>query len=87
MIRVFVLYLDAPDPDRYEQHVELNRREVLTATIRHGRILGTPQGESDIAYYFGSTRTKGFDKDRANTIVFNAPTVHTVPCSVLNVRV
>jgi hypothetical protein len=52
VIRVFVLYPDAPDPDRYEQHVELNRREVPTATIRHGRILGTPQGESDIAYYF-----------------------------------
>ena len=52
MIRVFVLYPEAPDPERYEQHVELNRREVPDATIRHGRILGTPQGESDIAYYF-----------------------------------
>ena len=52
MIRVFVLYPDVPDPDRYEQHVELNRREVPSATIRHGRILGTPQGESDVAYYF-----------------------------------
>ena len=52
VIRVFVVYLDAPDPDRYEQHVELSRREVPSATIRHGRILGTPQGESDLAYYF-----------------------------------
>ena len=50
MIRVFALYPDAPDPDRYEKHVELNRHEVPTATIRHGRILGTPQGESDIAW-------------------------------------
>jgi hypothetical protein len=52
VIRVFVLYPEAPDPERYEQHVELNRREVPDATIRHGRILGTPQGDSDVAYYF-----------------------------------
>lgn len=52
MIRVFVLYPETPDRDRYEQHVELNRREVPGATIRHGPILGTPQGESDVAYYF-----------------------------------
>jgi hypothetical protein len=52
VIRVFVLYAEAPDPERYEQHVELNRREVPTATIRHGRVLGTPQGDSDVAYYF-----------------------------------
>ena len=52
MIRVIVLYPEAPDPERYDQHVELNRREVPTAAIRHGRILGTPQGDSDLAYYF-----------------------------------
>ena len=52
MIRVFVLYPEAPDAERYEQHVEVNRREVPTATIRHGRILGSPQGEPDVAYYF-----------------------------------
>jgi len=52
LIRVFVLYSEAPDPERYEQHVEVSRREVPAATIRHGRILGTAEGESDIAYYF-----------------------------------
>jgi hypothetical protein len=52
VIRVFVVYPQAPEPDRYEQHVELSRREVPSATIRHGRILGTPEGESDLAYYF-----------------------------------
>jgi len=40
MIRVFVLYEQAPDPERYAEHVELNRRETPEATIRHGRILG-----------------------------------------------
>ena len=52
MIRVFVLYEQAPDPETYEEHVELNRREVPGATIRHGRVLGSAQGESDVAYYF-----------------------------------
>jgi hypothetical protein len=52
MIRVFVLYEEAPDPEAYEEHVELNRREVPDASIRHGRILGSAQGESDVAYYF-----------------------------------
>ena len=52
MIRVFVLYAEAPDPERYEEHVELNRREVPGATLRHGRILGSASGESDLAYYF-----------------------------------
>jgi hypothetical protein len=45
VIRVFVLYAETPEPDAYEQHVELNRREVPGATIRHGRILGSAQGE------------------------------------------
>ena len=52
MIRVIVLYREAPDPERYAEHVELSRREAPGATIRHGRVLGTPQGESDLAYYF-----------------------------------
>jgi hypothetical protein len=52
MIRVFVLYPEAPEPGRYAEHVELSKREVPGAAIRHGRILGTPAGESDVAYYF-----------------------------------
>jgi hypothetical protein len=52
VIRVFVLYEQAPDPGAYEEHVELNRREVPSATIRHGRVLGSAQGDSDVAYYF-----------------------------------
>ena len=52
MVRVFVLYPEAPDPERYERHVELSRREVPAATIRHGRIFGSPQGEPEYAHYF-----------------------------------
>jgi hypothetical protein len=52
MVRVFVLYSQAPDAERYEQHVELSRREVPAATIRHGRIFGSPEGQAEYAYYF-----------------------------------
>jgi hypothetical protein len=52
VIRVFVLYPQAPEPARYEEHVELSRREVPGATIRHGRILGSPAGKADLAHYF-----------------------------------
>jgi len=52
MVRVFVLYAEAPDPERYEEHVELCRREVPQATIRHGKVFGSPSGDSDVAYYF-----------------------------------
>jgi len=52
VIRVFVLYREAPDPERYAEHVELSRREAPGATIRHGRILGSPTGKADYAYYF-----------------------------------
>ncbi|HEX6490424.1 MAG TPA: hypothetical protein VF002_03495 [Gaiellaceae bacterium] len=52
MIRVFVLYPEAPDPERYQEHVAFNRRELPGVTIRHGPVLGTPVGESEFAYYF-----------------------------------
>jgi hypothetical protein len=52
VIRVFVLYSEAPDPDAYAAHVQLNLREVPAAMIRHGPILGSAQGKSEYAYYF-----------------------------------
>jgi hypothetical protein len=52
MVRVFVLYPQAPPAGRYEQHVELSRREVPAATIRHGRIFGSPAGQPEYAHYF-----------------------------------
>jgi hypothetical protein len=50
VIRVFVLYPEAPDPDRYAEHVQLNLREVPAAMI--GPIFGSAQGKSEYAYYF-----------------------------------
>jgi hypothetical protein len=52
VIRVFVLYREAPDPERYAEHVELSRREAPGAIVRHGRILGSPTGKADYTHYF-----------------------------------
>jgi hypothetical protein len=50
MIRAFVLYDEAPEPDRYAQHVELCEK-VPGATFRHGRVFGAPMGEPEHKYY------------------------------------
>ena len=51
MIRVFVLYSEQPDHERYEQHVALVRQQVPGAQTRHGRVLGG-MPDPDAAYYF-----------------------------------
>ena len=50
MIRALVLYGEAPDPDRYAQHVALCE-QVPGATFRHGRVFGAPMGEPEHTYY------------------------------------
>jgi hypothetical protein len=50
VIRVFVLYEQEPDPERYEQHAELCRR-VEGGTFRHGKVFGSPAGEPRYPYY------------------------------------
>jgi hypothetical protein len=52
LVRVFVLYREEPPAERYAEHVELSRREVPEATIRHGRIFGSPSGEPKYKHYF-----------------------------------
>jgi len=49
MIKVFVLYEQEPDAERYEQHAELCRR-VEGGTFRHGKVFGSPTGQR-YAYY------------------------------------
>jgi hypothetical protein len=51
VIRVFVLYSEQPDPERYERHAELARQQVPAAETRHGRVLGG-MPDPDAAYYF-----------------------------------
>jgi hypothetical protein len=50
MIRAIVLYEEAPDADRYAQHVQLCEK-VPGATFRHGRVFGAPAGKPKYAYY------------------------------------
>ena len=50
MVRAFVLYESEPDPERYEQHVELCR-QVPGATFRHGKVFGAPMGDPAYRYY------------------------------------
>jgi hypothetical protein len=52
VVRVFVLYDQEPPAERYAEHVELSRKEVPEATIRHGPIFGSPAGRPEHAYYF-----------------------------------
>jgi hypothetical protein len=50
MVRAFVLYESAPDPERYERHAELCR-QVPGGEFRHGPVFGSPAGEPAYAYY------------------------------------
>ena len=50
MIRVFVVYEDEPDPERYAEHVALCEK-VEGATFRHGKVFGAPAGEPSFRYY------------------------------------
>ena len=50
MVRVFVLYEQEPDPERYERHAELCRR-VPGGTFRHGKVFGAAVREPLYRYY------------------------------------
>jgi hypothetical protein len=50
VVRVFIVYEQEADPERYEQHAELCRA-VEGAVFRHGKVFGTPMGEPAFRYY------------------------------------
>ena len=50
MLRVVVLYEEAPDPAAYAEHAEVCER-VPGATFRHGPVFGAPMGEPAHAYW------------------------------------
>jgi hypothetical protein len=50
VVRAVVLYGEAPDPQRYAEHVELCLK-VPGATFRHGRVFGAAMGDPPHAYY------------------------------------
>ena len=83
MIRVFVLYEQAPDPERYEQHAELCRR-VEGGTFRHGRVFGAPVGEprypysaewefADLDAFKGAARTPEFAETGKDAMAMGVP--------------
>ena len=52
MVRAFVLYEgQAPDAERYEQHVSDFADKVPGATFRHGKVFGAAFGEPKYKYY------------------------------------
>jgi hypothetical protein len=50
VIRVFMVYEQEPEPERYEHHAELCR-QVAGGTFRHGKVFGAPTGEPRYRYY------------------------------------
>jgi uncharacterized protein (TIGR02118 family) len=50
MVRAFVLYDEAPDPERFAAHVALCQK-VPGGAFRHGRVFGAPMGEPAYRYY------------------------------------
>jgi hypothetical protein len=50
VLRVVVLYEEAPDAEAYAAHAEVRRR-VPGGTFRHGPVFGAPMGEPPHAYW------------------------------------
>ena len=51
MVRAIVLFEEAPDPERYRQHVDDFAAKVECSAFRHGRIFGSPFGEPTFRHY------------------------------------
>jgi hypothetical protein len=49
MIKVFVLYEQEPEPERFEKHAELCRR-IEGGAFRHGKVFGSPTGQRYVYY-------------------------------------
>ena len=51
MIRAFVLFDEAPEPARYQQHLDEFGSKVDCQAFRQGRIFGSPFGEPKFHHY------------------------------------
>lgn len=83
MIRVFVVYEEEPEAERFAQHAELCR-EVVGGTFRHGKVFGAPMGEPRFRYYAewefpdidafkNAARTPEFAKTGADAMEMGTP--------------
>jgi hypothetical protein len=50
MVKAFILFEGAPDPDRYELHVRDFSLDIPGATFRHGPVFGSPFGDPKYKY-------------------------------------
>jgi hypothetical protein len=50
VVRVFIVYEQKPEAERFERHAELCRN-VSDGTFRHGEVFGAPMGEPKFKYY------------------------------------
>jgi len=51
MVRAIVLFEDAPDAERYQQHLDEFGSKVECSAFRHGRTIGSPLGEVRFQHY------------------------------------
>ena len=51
MFRALVLFEEAPDPERYQQHIDDFGSKVACSALRHGGIFGSPFGEAKYRHY------------------------------------
>ena len=66
MIRVFVLYEQEPEPDRYQDHAALCRK-VPGGMFRHGRVFGAPMGHEPPYKYYAEWEFQDKDAIKAAT--------------------
>jgi hypothetical protein len=51
MVRAIIQYESEPDAERYRQHVDEFVPAIECAAFRHGKVFGTPFGETKYSYY------------------------------------
>jgi hypothetical protein len=83
VIRVFIVYEQEPDAERYAEHAGLCE-QVEGATFRHGKVFGAPMGEPAFSYYAewefpdmdafkAAARTPEFTKTGADAMAMGIP--------------
>ena len=51
MFRAIVLFEEAPDPERYQQHIDVFNSQIESSAFRHGWMIGSPLGEPRFQHY------------------------------------
>ena len=51
MVRAIIQYESEPDAERYQQHIDEFVPPIECSAFRHGKVFGTPFGETKYCYY------------------------------------